>query len=88
LDKFFPANTCLLQATRPKFQKKADIRILLKHARCATQRMKLISLNIHFYQVNALAGFQVIIQGYDIDGHGIARISFRHVRPVIDVQFI
>jgi hypothetical protein len=47
--------------------------------------MKLISLNIHFDQVNALAAFKVIVQRYDIDWHVAAWITLRRIRPVIDV---
>jgi len=47
--------------------------------------MKLITLNIHFNQVNTLARFEVIVQRYDIDWHTRARISLGHVRSVIDI---
>jgi hypothetical protein len=47
--------------------------------------MKLVSLNIHFDQINALAGFEVIVQRYDIDWDGAAKISLGRVCAVIDV---
>jgi hypothetical protein len=47
--------------------------------------MKLISLNIHFDQINALAGFEVIVKGYNIDSDGAARIRLRRICPVVDV---
>jgi hypothetical protein len=47
--------------------------------------MKLISLNIHFDQINAFPGFEVIVQRYDIDWDGGARISLGRVCAVIDI---
>ena len=50
--------------------------------------MKLITLNIHFDQVNALAGIEVIVQRYDVDWHGAARISLARICSVVNVQFV
>jgi hypothetical protein len=47
--------------------------------------MKLISLNIRFDQVNALAGFEVIVKGYDFSGNGAAEAPIGLVRPMVDV---
>jgi hypothetical protein len=47
--------------------------------------MKLISLNIHFDQINALVGLEVIVQRYDIDLDSGARISLGLICPVIHI---
>ena len=52
---------------------------------CPVQGIQLITLNVHFDQVNALAWFEIIVQRYNIDWHTWTRISFGQVRPVIDI---
>ena len=47
--------------------------------------MKLVSLDIHLDQINALAGFEVIVERHDIDGYNTARISLGRICAVIDI---
>jgi hypothetical protein len=47
--------------------------------------MKLISLDIHLNQVNALAGFDVVVERDHFYGNGAAGIPISLVRPMIDV---
>jgi hypothetical protein len=84
-DKFDPVRSGLFQAVGPKFQEHFCIGVVGQDTIGALQSMKLIPLNIHFDQVNALAGLEVIIERYDIDLKSRAQISLGGVCPVIDI---
>ena len=47
--------------------------------------MKLISLNIHFDQINAFTWCEVIVQCYGVDFDDQARVFAGRIRPVIDI---
>jgi hypothetical protein len=69
----------------PEFENNLGGWVFLQNTVGASQCMKLISLNIQFDQVYTIAGSEVIVQGYDIDRYGFARIAFGQVRAVIDI---
>jgi len=72
LEKLKPVRSGLFQAVWPKFKEQLGIGVVGKDTIGPAQGMKLIPLNIHFDEVNALAGFEVIVQCYDIDWQSTA----------------
>src|SRR2546429_9877785 len=67
-----PVRASLLQPIWPKFEEQFCVRVISQDTAGAAQRLQLISLNIHFDQINALARLEVIVQRYDIDIDGTA----------------
>src|SRR5207244_8255132 len=52
------------------------------------QGMKLISLDIHFDQVHAMAGLEVVIQRYHLNWHGATCVSVSSISAMINVEGI
>ena len=57
----------------------------MKNTAGASQCMKLISLDIQFDEVDTVAGPEIIVQGYDIDGHSATRIAVSWIGVVINI---
>src|SRR6202035_4851411 len=87
-EKVHPVCPSLLQAVWPELQEQLRGGIVGQNTIGTTQRMKFISLNIHFDEIDSLAGSEVIVQCYDIDRQNAAQIFPGRICPVIDVEFI
>src|SRR6266498_5573820 len=68
--KIPPSCARLLQAIRPEFEQKLDVRIFVQDAFCPPQGMQFVTLNIDLDQIDAFAGFEVIVEGYHFDCKG------------------
>ena len=78
----------LPQAAGPKFKEELDTGIIRHNTAGPAQGMKLISLDIHFDQVHAMAGLEVVIQRYHLNRHGATCVSVSSISAMINVEGI
>jgi hypothetical protein len=84
-DQLEPARASLSQPVRPQLYQQFRIRIIGQNTTGSSQSIKLVPLDIHLDQINALARFEVTVERYDIDLHSVARIFLGQIGTVIDV---
>src|SRR5882672_5709098 len=50
--------------------------------------MQFVALNVEFKQINAFAGFEIIVECHHSNLKSATRIPFSHIRPMIDIQIV